>query len=90
MNYKTEDGRNPRELEISQISKLLSLITDIIYVGKFNQEIGLNRIESRIVDGKDAEITDEHLIAFFFKTAITRMKGELSQKQKNSLPLLFF
>ena len=36
------------------------------------------------------EGTDEHLIAFFFKTAITRMKGELSQKQKNSLPLLFF
>ena len=36
------------------------------------------------------EGTDEYLIAFFFKTAITRMKGELSQKQKNSLPLLFF
>ena len=36
------------------------------------------------------EGTDEHLIAFFFKTAITRMKGELSQKQKNSLPMLFF
>ncbi len=64
MNYKSGDGRNPRELEISQISKLLSLITDIIYVGKFNQEIGLNRIESRIVEGKDADITDEHLIAY--------------------------
>ena len=36
------------------------------------------------------EGTDEHLVAFFFKTAITRMKGELSQKQKNSLPMLFF
>ena len=36
------------------------------------------------------EGTDEHLIAFFFKTAITRMKSELSQKQKNSLPMLFF
>ena len=36
------------------------------------------------------EGTDEHLVAFFFKTAITRMKDELSQKQKNSLPMLFF
>ena len=36
------------------------------------------------------EGTDEHLIAFFFKTAIERMKGELSQKHKNSLPIVFF
>lgn len=36
------------------------------------------------------EGTDEHLIAFFFKTAITRMKSELSQKRKNSLPTVFF
>ena len=36
------------------------------------------------------EGTDEFLIAFFFKTAINRMKEELSQKRKNTLPLLFF
>lgn len=36
------------------------------------------------------EGTDEHLIAFFFKTAIKRMKGELAQKHKNSLPIVFF
>ena len=36
------------------------------------------------------EGTDEHLIAFSFKTAINRMKTELSQKHKNSLPILFF
>ena len=36
------------------------------------------------------EGTDEHLIAFFFKTAIERMEDELSQKHKNSLPLIFF
>ena len=34
--------------------------------------------------------TDEHLVAFFFKTAISRMKGELAQKRKNSLPTMFF
>ena len=36
------------------------------------------------------EGTDEHLVAFFFKTAIGRMKSELAQKQKNSKPTLFF
>ena len=37
-----------------------------------------------------AEGTDEHLIAFFLKTAINRMKDELSQKRKNTLPMMFF
>ena len=37
-----------------------------------------------------AEGSDEYLITFFFKTAIERMKNELSQKQKNSLPMMFF
>ena len=36
------------------------------------------------------EGTDEHLVLFFFKTAISRMKSELSQKRKNSLPTMFF
>ena len=36
------------------------------------------------------EGTDEHLISFFFKTAISRMKSELSQKHKNTLPTMFF
>jgi len=31
-----------------------------------------------------------HLITFFFKTAISRMKSELSQKHKNTLPTMFF
>ncbi len=36
------------------------------------------------------EGTDEHLVAFFFKTAVSRMKGELAQKLKNTLPTIFF
>ena len=36
------------------------------------------------------EGTDENLVAFFFKSAINRMKCELSQKRKNSLPTMFF
>ena len=36
------------------------------------------------------EGTDEHLVSFFFKTAIDQMKGELEQKRKNTLPTMFF
>jgi hypothetical protein len=34
--------------------------------------------------------TDEHLVSFFFKTAIDRMKSELAQKKKNTLTTMFF
>ena len=37
-----------------------------------------------------AEGTDEHLVIFFFKVAINRMKSELAQKRKNTLPTMFF
>ena len=36
------------------------------------------------------EGSDEFLTAFFLKTAINRMKSELAQKKKNSLPTMFF
>ena len=36
------------------------------------------------------EGTDEFLISFFFKSAIERMKGEMAQKKKSVLPLIFF
>lgn len=37
-----------------------------------------------------AEGTDEHLVDFFFKVAVNRMKSELAQKRKNTLPIMFF
>lgn len=64
MDYKNENGCNPRELEISQISHLLTIITEELYVGKFNEEIGLTRIENKLIEGRDSDITDEHLIAY--------------------------
>ena len=36
------------------------------------------------------EGSDEFLVAFFFKTAMQRMKREMEQKRKNTLPMLFF
>lgn len=64
INYKSEDGLNPRELEISQISRLMSIIADRVYIGKFNPETGMNRIEQRILDGRDSDISDDHLVAY--------------------------
>ena len=37
-----------------------------------------------------SEGTDDHLVYFFFSTAVERMKNELSQKHKNSMPMIFF
>ena len=36
------------------------------------------------------EGTDEHLVAFFLKTAVQRMESEMAQKQKSALPMVFF
>lgn len=64
IDYRTDEGLNPRELEISQTVKLLNIIAEEIYVNKFNPEVGVYRIEQKIIDRKDTDITDDHLIAF--------------------------
>ncbi len=64
ISYKTEEGENPRELEINQLIKLLNIMAEEIYINKFNPEVGVNRIEQKIIDKKDSDITDEHLIAY--------------------------
>lgn len=64
LNLKSQEGQNPRELEINQIVKVLNILASSIYINKFNPEVGTSRIEKNIVNGKDSKITDEHLIAF--------------------------
>jgi len=64
IGYKTDEGNNPRELEINQLVKLLNIIAEVIYIGKFKPEIGVTRIEQKIINKKDTDITDEHLIAY--------------------------
>ncbi len=64
INHRSDEGLNPRELEIHQAVKLLSLIADKLYIGNFKPEIGVYRIEKKILDQKDADITDDHLVAF--------------------------
>ena len=60
-----------------------------------NHPLVINKLEDRsayisALKQIRTEGTDEHLVLFFFKTAISRMKSELSQKHKNSLPTMFF
>lgn len=64
IDFKTDEGLNPREIEINQIVNLLNVFAEKIYINKFNPDIGVSRIEQKILDKKDTNITDEHLIAF--------------------------
>ena len=64
LNYRADEGMNPRELEIRQVSRLLSILADEIYIGKFNKETGVYRIEDMIVKGRGDAISDAHLVAF--------------------------
>ena len=59
-----DDDNNPRVLETTQLIKLADILVDTIYIGKFDEEVGTNRIEDMITQGKDQDITDEHLIAY--------------------------
>ncbi len=62
LSYTAEGGENPRDLEKSQIIKLMNIIADEIYVGKFDFSIGTNRIESNLQKGE--QIPEDHLIAY--------------------------
>ena len=64
ISFKSDEGENPRELEISQIVKMLNIIADEIYSGKFNPDVGVARIEQKVIEKKDSEITDDHLTAY--------------------------
>lgn len=64
INFRIDEGKNPREIEQGQIIRLLNIIAEEIYIDKFNPEIGVYRIENKIIDGKDADISDDHLAAY--------------------------
>ncbi len=64
IDFKTDEGSNPREIEIIQIVRVLNILADNIYINKFIPEVGTARIEQNIINKKDTDITDEHLIAY--------------------------
>ncbi len=61
LDYLLEQGKNPRELEKEQICRLMSLIAETIYIGKYDSTVGTNRLESRVQ--QDEPISHDHLRA---------------------------
>ena len=61
-NYKFEEGENPRQLEIEQIVRLMNIIAEKIYIGRFDHSRGIRRIENDVQKGVDVD--ENHLRAF--------------------------
>jgi len=55
-----DEGENPREIEKQQILTLMNIISEEIFISKFNPDIG-TRIENKIQKGED--IPENHIIA---------------------------
>jgi len=64
INYKLDEGLNPRLLEKEQLIKLCNTIAEKLLIGKYNPDIGTYRIENNIANGNGDSIPDEHLIAY--------------------------
>jgi hypothetical protein len=62
LDYRMEVGENPRELEKDQILRLMNIIAEEIYIGKFDPAIGTYRIENRIQKGE--KIPEDHVRAY--------------------------
>lgn len=62
LNHMMEENDNPRELEKEQIQKLMNLVAERVYAGKYDPAIGTARVESQIQKGTD--IPEGHLCAY--------------------------
>lgn len=62
LDFQMEEGENPRELEKRQILQLMNIIAEEVFVGKFDDDIGTNRVENRIQSGDKLPL--EHIKAF--------------------------
>jgi len=62
INYKLEQGENPRELERKQLVRLMNIIAEEIFIGKFDPELGTDRVENKIQKGEALPL--DHLRAF--------------------------
>jgi hypothetical protein len=62
INDRQEEGDNPRSVEREQILRLMNLIAEVLYVDKFDAEVGTDKIESRLQKGEVYK--HEHLRAY--------------------------
>lgn len=64
LDYKADEGLNPRILEKEQAIRLCNIIAEELLIDKYDDNIGTYKIENRIVAGKGELIPDNHLIAY--------------------------
>ena len=62
VSYRIEEGSNPRRLEVEQIVRLMNIIAEKVFIGKFDPALGTRRIEHNIQKGKS--VPEPHLRAF--------------------------
>lgn len=63
IDFKLEEGLNPRDLEKKQIVRLMNIIAKKILIGKYDFEVGTYRIENRIQQG-DESLDWNHIAAY--------------------------
>lgn len=51
IDYRLEEGENPRYLEKQQILLLMNIVAEEIFLGKFDVDKGTNKMESRVQKG---------------------------------------
>ena len=74
LDYRVEEQLNPRQLERGQILRLMNLVAEEIYIGRFDTEIGTDKIENQIQKGAK-KFPLPHLTAY-------RMRKEERGKRK--------
>ena len=76
LDYRADEGLNPRVLEKEQLIQLCNILAEELLIGRYSTEVGTYRIESKIAEGKDTDITDDHLVAYrIFKEEIMYCKN---------------
>ena len=63
LDYKADEGRNPRILEKDQMIQLCNIIAEELLIEKYDADIGTYRLENKIAEGKGNTIPDAHLVA---------------------------
>jgi len=52
ISYRMEEGKNPRTLEAEQITRLMNVIAEEVFLDKYDFELGTNQIENKIQKGE--------------------------------------
>jgi hypothetical protein len=62
LNYRLDEGENPRQLEKSQMIRLMSLVADVFLVGQWDADRGGHKLEHKVQHGE--QVPEPHLRAF--------------------------